>query len=257
MAAPGWVPPRSLCCGYCLGLFAPDKLRKKLVKIIAHQHKTEIQQGYDQYIQHLGKTVTKDILQGNPDGFQRGNITGIEVGIVGFQNVRHGSGHDAKTAGEQQDGFWFAFGLGYMQLQRDNQKACQQHQIVKGYRVEVQIIGEESLNVAAAVNQVGVDEHQQKKRSTNGGTDGINGIAVLTPVKGHHRKYQKKKGTEMEGKMIQVIPSAQRNGLFSHFQQQKQTGNDLNGDHTHLQGFIAKEKTKAQGNDDHHRHCRE
>ena len=182
--------------------FSASKPKKQFAELIGHQHKEDIQCRYDQHVQQLCNSVAQSPLEREPNGLQNGNVAGIVVGVVGLQQLSHGSGNNAKSYGKCYDGFVFAGWLGPVQFQCRDQQESQHHQIVKGHGMEGHIVPEIFLNISRTVDQIWIDQHQKEQGSADGGGDGTDLLSMFAPVESHCRNHEQVQRTKMEGKMV-------------------------------------------------------
>ena len=209
------------------------------VEPVSAHHEKNIQRRNDQHIDDLGRYDTNDTLHAQPHRLQRGNVAGIEIGIVGFQNMCHGSGNRTETACKPDTGPHFALGGGVVQVKENDQQEFHHDNIVEGDGVEIQIALEIIADIPRTVNQIGVDHHQKEHGRGNGGSNGRHSPAVLAVVERHDRQHENKQRAEMEGQVVKVISVCQGIPLFSDLQQYDHTGQDLERDHADLPIFFA------------------
>lgn len=130
------------------------------VDSVKAEDKTVMYQSQSHNIDQLRGYIAQHRLQGQTELLYDWDIAAVKTCVIGLQQLRYNGSCGTEDRQKQNDDFGFPFFGRRVKLQKHDQQKRQHYQIVKCDCVEIQIILEEILDVAAAVYQTGIDYDQ-------------------------------------------------------------------------------------------------
>ena len=191
---------------------------QKAVQLIGHERKPYIQSAEDHNVYQCGRECTDGTLHSQANLFQYGDIAGVVICEVGLQNMRHTGGYRTEAQNENNNGLAVTLWRRGVNFQRNDQNEKEYDNVMECHCMEIKITIEEIPDIIRAVDQCGIDQHQQKDTGAQCSGHGKNGVTVFAFIKGHDRHCIKKQRAIVERKTIKIIALHQRKHLFTDFQ---------------------------------------